>query len=133
MSDEQIQGNFPTKPAPTFATVTKAQIDAWRQEHGEERVRLASVPVGAGERFQFVIQAPSRAEYDRYVAALAKADRDYNRMSVATRNLFSACLLAPGIDAVRDVWDRYPALADKMAEPILLMAGADAEVREETF
>ena len=133
---EIIQGNYVTSPQPekprTFAGATKPKVQEWRSEYGEDRVRLSSVPVGA-ERLQFVVHAPSRADYDRYVAALAKAERDYNKMTVATRNLFAACLLAPSIDEVRAVWERYPALADKMSEPILMMAGMDAEVREETF
>lgn len=119
--------------APTFAGATKAQVEAWRQEHGEDRVRLSSVGTVGSARFQFVVRAPERAEYDRYVSALTKAERDYTKITVATRNILGACLLAPTLDEVRAIWDRFPALADKMAEPILQMAGAESEVREETF
>ncbi len=117
----------------TFAGASKSQVESWRAEHGEDRIRLSSVPIGASERLQYIVRAPSRTEYNRYLSEVAKADRSFDRMAVADRNLFNACLLAPAAEEVRDAWEKFPALADKMVEPILKMAGTEAEVREETF
>ncbi|THF70504.1 hypothetical protein E7T06_07305 [Deinococcus sp. Arct2-2] len=126
----------PTQPQPekptTFAGATRTQVKDWQNEHGEDRVKLLSVPVGQG-RQQFIIRAPSRGEYNHYLSNIAKSDRSFDRVNLATRNLFSTCLLAPDVDTIKAIWEQYPALTDTMTEPVMKLAGTDLEVREETF
>ncbi|GGR00307.1 DUF6848 family protein [Deinococcus ruber] len=130
------QPQTPSKPASaaptTFAGVSKAKVTEWRSEYGDDRVKLLSVPIGS-ERQQFIVRGPSKGEYDRYLSEVAKSDRNFDRVNVATRNLFASCLLAPDIDTIRAIWERYPALTNTMTEPVMTMAGTDLEVREETF
>ncbi|GGI87250.1 hypothetical protein [Deinococcus wulumuqiensis] len=131
MTQEQQQPQ-PT-PTDTFAGLTRAQVAELRRTHGVERVKTLSAPTAAGQRLQVVVRAPSRDEYDRYVETLAKFKERTAQALSANRTLLMSCLLAPDAAAVAVALDAQPALVDKLVEPVLSMAGADAEVREETF
>ncbi|MFC5846738.1 hypothetical protein [Deinococcus petrolearius] len=127
MTDQQT-----TETPETYAGLTREQVQALRREHGAERVKLLSAPVG-NRRLQVVVRAPTRDEYDRYLETMIKLEKQPGRALAANRTLLLACLLAPDPKTVTPEFDARPALVDKFVEPVLNMAGADAEVREETF
>jgi hypothetical protein len=136
-SNEVIQSNFTRQtaapaPQPTYAGMTKAQVGELRAQYGEDRVKTASIPTGK-TKFQYIVRAPSKADYQQYENAVLKAERNMDRIGIASRNLFKACLLAPTAEAVQEVWDAHPAIVMAMMEPILKMAGLDVEATEETF
>ena len=83
---------------------------------------------------EWVYRAPERMEYERYTETLMKI-RD-GKVAVAlsaNRTLVLACTLAPAAEQLAVTLDAFPMLADKLAEPILKLAGADVEIREKTF
>lgn len=126
----------PTPPArstETFAGITREQMRQFRQEHGEDFVKALSIPLG-GKIMQVVVRKPSRVEFERHTETLMKLRENKVQHAMgANRALVQACTLAPDEQTLKQALDTYPALADKLAEPVLAMAGADAEVREETF
>lgn len=123
----------PVSATETFAGLTRAQVAALRGTHGHDRVKALSVPTVSGQRLQVVVRAPSRDEYERYMETLVKLEKNPAKALNANRTLLLTCLLAPDAAAVGTSLDAQPALVDKLIEPVLTMAGADAEVREETF
>lgn len=134
MTDIQKQDQ-PTQPhtPQTFAGVTRTQMTEYRREYGHDAVKALTVPVG-GDLLQVIVRKPSRLEYERHTETLMKIRENKVAQALsANRNLVISCTLAPDTTAINAALDKYPALADKLAEPILGMAGADAEVREETF
>ena len=125
----------PTQPAQAFAGLSdiRASMAQFRREHGEERVKALSA-VAAGRKVEVVVRAPSRAEYDRHNETMMKLREGKTAQALsATRNLLLDCTLAPSRAELAGLLDSYPALADKFGESVMDMAGADAEVREETF
>lgn len=119
----------------TFAGLNDivARMREFRQEYGQDAVKALTIPVG-GEVFQFVIRKPSRLDYERYNETTMKIREGKVAQAMsASRTLVLTCTLAPGTEAVAAALDKYAALPEKLAEPLLALAGADAEVREETF
>ena len=125
-----------TAPAPqAFAGLPdiRRSMAEFRREHGEERVKALSTTVES-RRVEVVVRAPSRAEYDRHNETMMKLREGKTATALsATRNLLLDCTLAPSRAELAGLLDSYPALADKFGESVLNMAGAEAEVREETF
>ncbi|MCD0156011.1 hypothetical protein [Deinococcus sp. 6GRE01] len=120
-------------PERTHAGITASRMNELRAEYGEHSVKALTAPMPGGA-VQVIVRAPTRAEYDRYQETLLKIrDNKVAQALAANRRLVIDCLLAPAATDLAPALDRYPALADKLAEPILQMAGAEAEVREETF
>lgn len=134
MTDIQKQDQQASSPKPqTFAGVTKAQMQQFRQEYGQDAVKALAVPIG-DETLEFVVRKPSRLEYERQTETVLKAREGKIAQAMsASRTLVLTCTLAPSQEQVAAALDKYPALADKLSEPIGAMAGADAEVREITF
>jgi hypothetical protein len=123
----------PARSTDTFAGVTRDQVRQFRQEHGEDFVKTLSIPLG-GKVLQVIVRKPSRVEFERHTETLMKLRENKVQHALgANRTLVQACALAPDAATLKEALDTYPALADKLAEPVLAMAGADAEVREETF
>lgn len=117
----------------TFAGLTRAEMAELRRKHGEDRVKALSAPGSRGQRVQVVVRAPTRDEYERYMETMLKLEKQTARALGASRQLLMTCLLAPDAAALASELDARPFLVDKFAEPVMNMAGADAEVREETF
>lgn len=136
MSDQtQHSPQQPTSaPSDSFAGVTRQEMRAFRQEHGEDAVKALTVPLGGNRKLQVIVRKPDRLEYEKHTETLMKLRENKVAAALsANRNLVIACTLAPDEATVSAALTQYPALADKLAEPILNMAGADAEVREEDF
>lgn len=132
MFDNENQPALPVA-AKTFAGITQEQMAAHRREYGKEGVKALSVPLGA-KAMQVIIRKPSRTEYERHTETLMKLrEGKVGQALSANRTLVLACTLAPAVEEMAATLNEYPALTDKLAEPILNMAGADIEVREETF
>lgn len=120
--------------AQTFAGITKDQMGKLRQEHGEDCVKAVTIPLPNGKSVQWIYRAPERMEYERYTETLMKIrDGKVAVALAANRTLVVACTLAPPPETLAATLDAFPMLADKLAEPILKLAGADVEIREETF
>lgn len=133
MTDHTQAEVVPTRPE-TFAGATRAQMAEFRRVHGSDRVKALTVPLPGSSSLQVIMRAPERLEYERHSETLMKIrDNKVAQALQANRTLVLACTLAPEASELAAALDRYPALADKLAEPILNMAGADVEVREETF
>ncbi|GGL15902.1 hypothetical protein [Deinococcus radiotolerans] len=129
---EQTPQTTPARPD-TFAGATRQQVQAWRNEYGEDAVKTLSIPLG-GRPFQVILRKPGRLDYEKHTETLMKLREGKVAQAMsANRALVMTCTLAPDTATLAAALDQYPALADKLAEPALSMAGADAEVREETF
>lgn len=126
---------FTTPAAESFAGLSdiRTRMAEFRSQHGQDRVKALTVPLDS-EQVQVVVRAPSRLEYERHTETLMKLREGKTAQALsATRTLVMSCALAPAADVLSGKLELYPALVDKLGEKILDMAGADAEVREETF
>lgn len=111
----------------------QASMRQFRLQYGEDRVKALSARAGA-RQVEVVVRAPNRNEYNRHNETMMKLREGKAGQALgATRALLLECTLAPAPAELAQVLDDYPALADKFGESVLDMAGADAEVREETF
>ncbi|MFC6592414.1 hypothetical protein ACFP81_10685 [Deinococcus lacus] len=134
----QTERRIDTAPATqpqTFAGLPdiRSSMAQFRREYGESRVKALSAMVG-DRRVEVVVRAPTRLEHDRHTATVLKIREGKTETAMtATRQLLLTCTLAPDAAALAATLDEYPALADKFGETLLDMAGAEAEVREETF
>lgn len=115
-----------------FAGLTREQIQDFRREYGEDRVKTLSAPAGKS-RLEVVVRAPNRDEVERHTEALVKIERKTAQALAANRTLLLSCLLAPPAADAKATLDAYPYLVDKFVEKVVAMAGADAEVQEEIF
>lgn len=112
-----------------FAGLNPEAIEGLRREHGEDRVKKLYVQ----GKIELIVRAPSRAEFDRFMASTLKIQKNTAEGLAAARTLLMDCLLAPDPRDAKAQLDKYPALTEKFAEKVLEMAGADDEVREEAF
>lgn len=132
MTNPDMQTGTFIEPAPaaepTFAGKTKAEMASFRAQYGEDRVVTRSF-----KGVQVILRAPEQVEFNRYVQEMGKMARSPEIALNASRRLVLACLLAPSPQEVGAAMDRYVAMPEKLAEVVLELAGADAEVMEETF
>lgn len=133
MFDEQNPIPAPVTNGPTFAGLTRDQQQDLLRKHGEGRVKKLTAPGLNGQRVEIIVRAPTRDEYERYMETMVKMEKQTARALAANRTLLISCLVAPDAATVAAEFDARPFLVDKFVEPVLNMAGADAEVREETF
>ena len=83
------------------------------------------IKTGTGE-IHILVRPPKRDEYKRFLAQAL----DQNKKLDAMENLLGWCTVYPDADGLNQLLDLYPAVAPKLAEKTLDLAGASVSVEK---
>lgn len=95
-------------------------IEKAKTEFGEDGVRL----VRTGKH-EFLVHRPARGDWKRY----RKESKDPARSGDALEVLVRSCVAHPSREEFDRLLDRFPALCEEIAEPVLELAGLTGKVQ----
>jgi hypothetical protein len=110
-------------------------IDGLKKQFPSRSLQRVDVTVIEDEDICLIMTGPSEAEYERFTESIQKAleikappDRE-RAARVAIQNAALAQIRWPARDEMNELFARYPALVNTLAEQLHKSAGASAEVR----
>lgn len=89
-------------------------VDKAKADFGDDGVRV----IRTGKH-EFLVHRPARADWKRY----RKESKDPARNGDALEVLVRSCVVFPSREEFDRLLDRYPALCEEIAEPVLELAG----------
>lgn len=105
--------------------IDEQTIQTLKQQHGDT-LALLTANIGDDEQpdvRSFVVKSPG-AEYKRFKRDIL----DEGKRPAAVENLVRACVVHPDAHTFTELLNRRPALADRLADKVMTLAGGDIEV-----
>jgi hypothetical protein len=108
-------------------TPSQDQIEAIKVKFPGRVLKLITLKQD-DEETHFIVTAPLRVEYRKYLDEMAAIKGDSNKILDAIAVAAVAQIRYPDRDTVLDLFDKHPRWPEHFAEHLHAMAGANAEV-----